>query len=291
MYYQYKHIEQNDLPFIERLFKHKAYKDIFFEDKTTLKDWTNRFEQIKSFQIIYNHKEPFGVLDLKVSDDIVEISLLCITYPARNLGYGSNILRDIKSSYPNKRIKVSVMKTNKEAYQFYVNKGFVPLKEYEEFYEEQNRHHLYIELEQLKVQLYQDLYYQDFLKLQVEEFDQTFVSSPENILYKHIKDKEHTKLYIAKLKNQLVGTILLRFDQECVFIWQLLISKEYQNQKIGTALLKSIINDIKKNYKDIKITTTVINENTRSKLFFKKNGFIIHSIEENEPETNYIYKM
>jgi ribosomal protein S18 acetylase RimI-like enzyme len=292
MHFRYKKIEYTDLPFIQRLFEHKAYKEIFFEDKTTLSDWQKRFSKINMFQIIYHHKEPIGVIDLKSDKETVHILLLALTYPTRNKGYGSKILKDIHMSYPNKRILVDVMKSNQEALMFYLKKGFVAYNEYEEFYEEQSKSHKYIALEKIQVSLYQDQFKDAFINISIDEKDQDYVASLQNILYKHIKDKEHTKLYIATYQNKVIGTILIRFDHDYhnAFIWQMIITKESQNKGLGSAFLYCMKQTLKEYYKEYTITTTIKDQNKRSIHFFKKNGFILHSTVPSEEESNYILK-
>lgn len=288
MHYTYKPLQKTDCSFLEKLFKYEEYQPFFFESKTSKEDWLNRFEDIKSFQIIYDQLNPIGVIDIKSKEDHIFLSLLALLHNERNLHHGTKILEDINNAH-HKRIVLDVMERNTKAKAFYENIGFIEIGSTLEDHE-QNGIHKYIAYEQIKIVPYQEINYQDLYSLQVDEESKIYVSSPENILYKHLKDKENTRLLLFYLQNKIIGCILIRQNNEYnnFFIWQLLIDKQYQNKGIGFIATRQIIKKLKKEYNTYSIITTVLNDNGRSKHFFTKLGFILHSTEIEEDESNYI---
>lgn len=291
MHFIYQTVRKEDLSFIERLFKHPNYEANFFEFNTSLELWKSRYEEIKTFQLIYKGKEQIGVLNLDSKDGVIDITLLVFDFQKTNKGYGRLVLQDIIVAHPNKRIKVDAMESNIKAIRLYKNNGFVEVGTKIDDYGK-NGFCKYILLERVQNVLYEEKYYKEFLDLKPGEESKEFVSSPENILYKHLKDKTHTKLRLFKLQNNYIGCLLLKHNKEYrnVFIWQFLIDSNYQNRGIGTIIIKTLLSELKEMYNDYDIITTVMDNNHVSKKLFTKVGFIIHSYEPKQFETNYIFK-
>jgi ribosomal protein S18 acetylase RimI-like enzyme len=288
MHYTYKQVQKDDCSFLEKLFKVEEYHPIFFENETTEDMWLQRYDQIKSFQIIYDKSEPIGVVDIKNKEDHIFLRLLALLQTKRNKHHGTNILEDIKHAH-NKKIVVDVMESNQKAIAFYENNGFIQIGTKIEDYEK-NGMHKYIIYEQITIVPYQESSYVDLLSIRVDEASIKFVSTSENILYKHLKNKSNTKLLLFYLKGNIIGCVLIRQNDEFnnFFIWQLLIDQSYQNNKIGFVATKQIIKKLKCEYNTYSILTTVLNDNTRSKHFFTKLGFLLHSTDIKGKETNYI---
>ncbi len=289
MHYKYLQLQKSDCSFLERLFKVKEYQPIFFENNTKESDWLRRFKQIKDFKIIYNRNEPIGVINIIKENNCISLSLLALLSTERNKHHGTRIIEDVIHGYPDKRIIVDVMKSNQKAIHFYESLGFIKIKEKIEVYEKEGDipYNIY---ELVIIKDYNDFLYQDLLSIQVDPLSKEFVSSPENILYKHLQHKENTRLKLFYLDEKVVGCILLRQNTEynSFFIWQFLIDEIYQNKNIGYLIAKQIIKKLKQEYSTYSILTTVLNNNKRSHHFFLKLGFTVHSIETKEPETNYI---
>lgn len=292
MHFIYQALRKEDLPFIEKLFKYPSYDATFFELNTSLKHWQDRFEEIKTFQLIYKGKEQIGILNLDSKNGVIDITLLAFCFEKTNKGYGRLVLQDIIIAHPNKRITVDAMKSNVKAIRFYKNNGFVEVGTKIEDYEE-NGLHKYVLFERVQNLLYEDKYYKEFLNLNPGEENKEFVSSPENILYKHLKDKTNTKLQLFKLQNNYIGCLLLKHNKEYnnIFIWQFIVDSNYQNKGIGTIIIKNLLRELKEKYNDYGITTTILDNNHVSMKLFTKVGFIIHSYEPQQFETNYIFKM
>lgn len=134
MNYSYKKITIDDIEFIHSLFKEKEYKDIFFEQNTSIKCWTQRLIEIKDFEIIFDGNNKIGVINVLNDDNCLKILLLALKKQLRGNGIGTQIFNDLISIYPNRRVKLSVMKSNERAVKFYKKLKFIITKEFIEDY-------------------------------------------------------------------------------------------------------------------------------------------------------------
>lgn len=107
----------------------------------------------------------------------------------------------------------------------------------------------------------------------------------EKILPKEVID-EHTngitEEYVKEINNrgngfwkmvlyneQIVGYIIYHIEENCLFLGELYLKKEYQNQGIGT----HIIHFLKHSYSSLPIGLHVVATNTLAYNFYKKCGF------------------
>ncbi len=92
--------------------------------------------------------------------------------------------------------------------------------------------------------------------------------------------------YLVKYKDEFVGYIRLenlRWNGTLDIEWA--VSPEFQNQKLGTKIVRTLSEYIFKNYQQvIKIRGIIDKSNYRSKALAKSVGF-----EEEKKDENYIY--
>ena len=290
MNYTYKNITEDDLIFLHTLFQEPKYQEIFFESLSTYESWVNRYEEIKTFQIVYHFDEKIGVINTKKEDDTLTILLIALKHNLLEKGYGKRIFDDIMHSHPNLRYLVSVKDTNKRAIAYYISLGFIRMSEHIEDCGD-NGKHLYIDFEKLILQPFKEAYREDLLSITVPESSKNFVSTPANILYKHIKYKDSTKLYLFYINNECIGTVLTRLNRSynSIFIWHLLIDEQHQNKQFGTKIMTYFLKVVKQQSPKFAIVTTTKTENALARHFFEKLGFTVHSIEEDINEVNYVW--
>lgn len=143
MKYNYRKIEVSDLEFVYQLFKVNEYKDIFFENNTSIESWKERFNDIKMFEIIVDQDIPIGVINLEVKDDVVSILLLAVKVELLYKGIGKRILLDVLEMHQFKTFELTVMKSNDRAVKFYQKLGFIIVEEIIEDYGKNGKHESY----------------------------------------------------------------------------------------------------------------------------------------------------
>lgn len=288
MNYTYHQITLLDLPFLHRLFKCDEYHDIFFEGDTTMDNWIERFEKIKSFQIAYDKDERIGVINTKIEGDTLVICLIAIEYRLLKQGTGLKIMKDIFQSYPHKRYKLEVKSSNQNAVTFYKSLGFITTGEHDIDLGKNGIHH-YLQMERIEIKVYNDQLYENLINLHITEENKLYVSSPNNILYKHLKNKDSSILYTIHFQNKLIGTLLLKIDHTIknFFIWQFLIDSHYQYKNYGKTTLNAFINELKATYPNYTITLTTKTQNYIAQNFFKDLGFI--ELNRQTEEVDFIF--
>jgi len=143
MNYSYKKITIDDIEFVQSVFKVKEYKDIFFEQNTSIKGWTQRLSAIKEFEIVFDGNNKIGVINVLNDDNCIKILLLSLKDKLRGKGIGTKIFNDLLSTYPNTRFELSVMKSNERAVKFYKKLKFIITKEFIEDYGDNGKHPSY----------------------------------------------------------------------------------------------------------------------------------------------------
>lgn len=92
-------------------------------------------------------------------------------------------------------------------------------------------------------------------------------------------DNESKKIFFVKLKNKIIGLLILKLHDEHSIIEILSVSKEYRGQGIASDLVSSAINfSLIKNKKIINVSTQ--KDNIIACDFYESNGFVkINEIE------------
>lgn len=231
-------------------------------------------EEMEQTKLIYSNEEVIGFVELDVLD-IVRIKYIYITPKERHKHNGYKIIDDIKNSYESKRIVVNLRFHSYSVVSFFEANGFIKLNS-------QSDH------EQITMVEYSDLHYNNLMQIHIKQEHLQYVSKPIDILYKHLKNKDTTKLMILYINEQVIGCLLVRMNPEInnLFIWQYVIDEYQSNKGYGYIILNYFINHYKILNQTTSITTTVINGNYNSHNLFLKLGFTI--LEQLEAETNYI---
>lgn len=126
MNYIYNNIQREDIPFIFSLFNNEEYKSIFFEHKTSISDWYNRYEDISDFEIIIENGNRIGVINILDGEEI-DILLIALQYDYTGRRYGHKIFEDIILRFGNKTYEITVKESNTRAIQFYKKLGFLSI--------------------------------------------------------------------------------------------------------------------------------------------------------------------
>jgi RimJ/RimL family protein N-acetyltransferase len=132
-----KEIEIEDAEFLHNLFQCKEYAQIFYEESTTIEEWTNRIHKMKE-----NNDKNQYIVRLKGNDipigwvgyfeeendkDVECLQILIIDISYLRLGYGTDIMKILKKTLSEKgkrKIRLSTQETNKRAQSFYLKHGF-----------------------------------------------------------------------------------------------------------------------------------------------------------------------
>lgn len=131
---------------------------------------------------------------------------------------------------------------------------------------------------------YQDKLIELLLEICVKEYG---MKHYEEALIEHVKNEKVEKRLILLDSDEIIATICyVKVDEETAEIKKVYIKKEYRKQRIGTKLVKKMIEYIKDNkYKNICVGTT--DHFGGARLFYEKLGFKFKSYEED----GYILEM
>ncbi len=102
----------------------------------------------------------------------------------------------------------------------------------------------------------------------------------------HIEDFDTDIMQIIEVESKPVGVFECVIENGNIYVHGLYILEEFQNYKIGSRVMKDIIQTAHSEKKSIMLQ--VLKVNTRAKEFYIKNGFEI--AEENENYCKMIYK-
>ncbi|XMB85253.1 GNAT family N-acetyltransferase [Mycoplasmatota bacterium WC44] len=118
--------------------------------------------------------------------------------------------------------------------------------------------------------------YKDCLKLKVFDNQTKFVSNVAVSLANAYVYYEIVKPYAIYDNDQMIGFILLRYNEEYrnYFIWQFLIDEKHQSKGYGTQALNVAIDLMKSDSRCSEIVTTYKLGNERIKKIYEKLGFI-----------------
>lgn len=144
MNYTYKSITKKDTDFLIEIFSDPEYETIFYEGNTNRQDWIERFEQIKSFRLVYENNAPIGIIDLINKDNYVELGLIVIKRDLHNKKYGFQIMKDIVSELQSNSLRLSVQNDNKKAVNFYLLFGFAIIGEENQYVLNGNQKKYYV---------------------------------------------------------------------------------------------------------------------------------------------------
>lgn len=86
---------------------------------------------------------------------------------------------------------------------------------------------------------------------------------------------ENNKLYyVAEIDKKIVGQIVADIQREIPYIYALRVQEEFQNQGIGTALVKKTEQELRKhNFKKVKIEVNI--DNLEAKRLYERLGYAI----------------
>lgn len=106
--------------------------------------------------------------------------------------------------------------------------------------------------------------------------------------------QDHSKLYIAKEDNQIVGMIGVLFSRRskqshiATIVW-FYVSKESRGKKIGGALFNELEKDIASNSRIRKIALNVTSSQENAQKIYAKYGFNVVGVLKNELNENDTY--
>ncbi|MEK2688465.1 GNAT family N-acetyltransferase [Bdellovibrio sp. GT3] len=95
------------------------------------------------------------------------------------------------------------------------------------------------------------------------------------------EDFESGQIQLLRAFNQLVGYLQLNEENGTLFIVNILILPEFQNRKLGSAIIKDLI--VKYGAKGVPLKLGVFKINTRAKCLYEALGFKI----DGESETHF----
>lgn len=130
------------------------------------------------------------------------------------------------------------------------------------------------------------------MKIELNELQYKQISSKDNI--KKALLLNNVFGYDIYHNDDLIGFAMLRkYDKGCYFLWDYAIDYRYQNKHYGTDALKELTKYLKIKFNAKEISTTYIYGNEIADYVYKKVGFIITDIvnEDNIHEVNMVMKL
>lgn len=132
------------------------------------------------------------------------------------------------------------------------------------------------------------------VSLEVASNQKNFIeSNAESLLESFFDTDMHWRCYGLYIEEQAVGFAMIgayRENEKYIWLDRFMISKNYQQQGLGTRFLQAILSFIQRTWKVTDVVISVDPGNTQAKAFYVKNNFVdTHKIDPQNGEELYCF--